>query len=179
MSNFALDVLPLELWLEIAKQSSNAWHGITTAIVYVGRYSLDPEVQHRMMDRFVDDNGFLPNGAKHGKHVIDAWPKSQYGRIMQEWYLNGKLHRNVDDQPASIWFRHGGTLALEEWWQHGKLHRIGDPAVKDYDEDGILQAASWHQRNNNNRPVTLFYCKDGTLEPTWREIWYREHRAPQ
>lgn len=37
----------------------------------------------------------------------------------------GELHRDDDDKPARIWDRN-----LQEWWINGRLHRDGDkPAV--------------------------------------------------
>ena len=40
----------------------------------------------------------------------------------QEWYLNGKLHR--EDGPAVIY-----PNGRQEWWLNGKCHREDGPAV--------------------------------------------------
>jgi len=43
----------------------------------------------------------------------------------QEWWFNGKLHRDDQDQPAII-----KIDELQEWWLNGELHRDHNkPAV--------------------------------------------------
>ena len=105
------DILPREIWLEIAKVHPSAWISLSLVVPAVGAAARDPVKQRALMTRFTGPNGRLPNGQKHGKHKdVDA----------TSYYCNGKFHRD-EDKPA--WIYWDGTLC---WYQHGKLHRNND-----------------------------------------------------
>jgi len=77
----------------------------------------------------------------------------KYKNGTQEWYLNGKWHR--DDGPAVIWA--GGT---QEWYKNGKNHREDGPAV--IWADGTQH---WYKNDNWHRedgPAIIW--ADGTQE---------------
>jgi hypothetical protein len=78
-----------------------------------------------------------------------------YSDGRQEWYLNGKLHR--EDGPAII--HPDGT---QEWWLNGKLHREDGPAV--IDPDGTQY---WYLNGKSHR-------EDGptVIYPDGRQEWY-------
>jgi len=134
-SRDALDLLPFELSLQIAELSPATRLLLSCAIPSIGRYSLDPDVQYNLMNRFMNSKCLLPNGAKHGKHTELNY-RGPHGVLppyidyVQLWYRNGELHRNRD-QPAVMMYYTNGRLAQELWYQDGYLCRTGDlPIIK-------------------------------------------------
>lgn len=64
-----------------------------------------------------------------------------YGNRKQEWYKNGKIHRD-DDQPAII--HESGT---KEWYKYGERHR-------DNDQPAIITAngsKEWYKEGKHHR----------------------------
>jgi len=180
----ALDLLPYELWILIAEQTSEAWLQLSCTILAVGRYSLGIDVQTRMMNLFVNSEGYLPNGFKHGLHkrISDKLNIVLHSRT---WHYRGKLHRNEEDMPTGrMWVMSDFVtyLIVESWHQHGLLHRNEDqPAVVSYHKDGTIHIKHWYQNGKLHRdadqPATVSYRKDDTIRC---ELWYRhgkKHRS--
>ena len=133
------DILPREIWLEIAKVYPSAWISLSLVVSAVGAAARDPVKQSALMIHFTDSDGRLPNGERHGKHRCND---GTY------YYWKGKIHRD-NDKPAAIhrdgsryWYQHGefhrdgdqpAVICIDgtqKWYQHGNLHRDGDnPAI--------------------------------------------------
>ncbi len=173
----SLDVFPLEIWLLIAESSPAAWRQLTQVVRDVGLYSLDENVQCRMMNHFVDvDTNLLPNSARHGGPFLIG----DKGRT-EAWYVNDKLHRD-DDLPAlrqylstvpeefgDDWNCEGADdpILYETWYQYGQRHRDNDePAFRSYLEFGPVDREEWWQHDKLHRddgPATIDYHFDCNL----------------
>lgn len=77
-----------------------------------------------------------------------------------EWYLNGKLHR--DDGPA-IYSTHG----VKKWYKHGLIHREGGPAIEYVDVKYYLQNDKYHRIDG---PAVVYY--DGRKEWFLQDKYY-------
>ncbi len=177
----ALQVLPLELWVHMAMSGTpGVWLNLCRAVAPLGSWSLDPDVQLKMMDKFVrESNGTyrLPNGALHSYHDRPAekwyWPL----RIPPPdgTFSSEKWYQDLKAGPAEKGYWPDGILECEKWFQKGKLHRGDDqPAGKEYYKDGPLKFEAWYQHGKHHRdgdqPAEKKYYKDGTLES---EFWYQ------
>jgi hypothetical protein len=61
----------------------------------------------------------------------------------QEWYRDGKQHRDAD-LPAVLTFFSNGTISVQEWYRIGKLHRdAGQPARVWYRKCGAERTSEW------------------------------------
>jgi antitoxin component YwqK of YwqJK toxin-antitoxin module len=69
----------------------------------------------------------------------------------QEWYQNGKLHRD-NDLPAVIC-----SNGHQEWYRNGKLHRYNDlPArISSYGSQSWYRNGKLHR--GNNLPAVIFF----------------------
>jgi hypothetical protein len=80
----------------------------------------------------------------HNPHSIDDLPAVLLAGVTQEWYTEGKRHRD-GDLPAviyadgtQVWYKKGGLHrdgdlparifrnGDQEWWKEGRIHRDGD-----------------------------------------------------
>lgn len=61
--------------------------------------------------------------------------------IIEEWFIDGQLHRE-GDKPAYIEL-FDGTIMKMLWYQNGKLHRENGPAVRKY--KGIMFDEEWNE----------------------------------
>jgi len=148
----ALDILPIEVWLHIAEQRPSSWFVLCRVVLLLGRYSLDADVQRRLLIRWISSDGYLPNGMAHGKH---GKPTDYYGFrlgfdefVTTKWYHKGVLHQDDgDDLPAVEIRRENNILNYQEWRRNGKLYRVNPalPAVISYRQDGETQRESWYQ----------------------------------
>ncbi len=119
----ALQVLPVELWVQVAESGTpGVWLNLCCAVAPLGRWSLYQDIQLKMMDKFVNEsNGEyrLPNGKLHSYRNRSA--KKEYykdGTLWREyWYSFGEIHR--EPKAAVKEYYKDGTLSLEEWWQNG------------------------------------------------------------
>ena len=111
----ALQVFPLELWIQIAEFGTpKVWMNLCCTVTLLGRYSLDPRVQLKMMNKFASEKCYLPNGIKHSYRDRPVQEYGSDGTLRCEiWCKNGKRHRG-GDQPAGKWYHKGGTLCDEE-----------------------------------------------------------------
>ena len=64
----------------------------------------------------------------------------------QEWYLNGKRHR--EDGPAHIYYYESGAIRRQEWHVHGKYHREDGPALIEYCESGAIRSQVYCWKGN-------------------------------
>lgn len=120
----------------------------------------------------------------HGrKHRLDGPARVSRGKRRQEWWVNGRLHRE-NDLPAYI------DDNLKCWYENGKLHRTDAPA---YIRDGDIKLASitigrsqitaWYDRGRMHRvdgPAYLSISMDlwgafSERTEQWR-IYGRLHR---
>jgi hypothetical protein len=96
----------------------------------------------------------------HKPHSIDDLPviMNYYGE--QEWYKEGKLHRD-GDLPAII-----GSNGHQEWYKEGKTHRDGDLPAEIYADGTQL----WYKQGKLHRDGDLpaIIRSDGDQE------WYKE-----
>ena len=56
----------------------------------------------------------------------------------QEWYLNGKRHR--EDGPANIYYYESGAIWYQRWCVNGEYHREDGPAIIRYYESGAIKS---------------------------------------
>ena len=149
------DIMPREIWLEIAKVAPSAWTCLSLVVPAVGTAARDPAKQSALMTHFTDSDGRLPNGARHGKHRCND---GTY------YYWKGNIHRD-NDQPAAI-HRDGSRY----WYQHGEFHRDNDqPAV--IERDGTQM---WYQdgerHRDNDQPAVI---EKWVFEKKGTEKWYQ------
>ena len=171
----SLDILPAELWTCIAEQSPASWFALCCSVGWLGLYSLDPSVQQKLMDRWVDsETQRLPNDAKHGMHMEMSYYEN-YTSVV--WYRNGNKHRDERDLPAAINYRESGTVSDEAWYRNGVRHRErGDlPAVLSYCLDGTtVEFEAWYRNGKLHRdgdlPTAKTYYLDSILS---HEEWHR------
>ena len=175
----ATDILPVELWILIAEDNPTIWWQLVHAISCVGRYSLNETIQSRMVDRFVNSFGYLPNGDKHGCHtrkIGKKWIASE------KWYHRGKRHRD-GHLPALIKYDtkyefRNNAPNVQRWYQHGLLHRDNDlPAcVILWDFSGNrVSTEVWYQygrlHRNGDKPAKIQYSEEpGEI---WESRWYQ------
>ncbi len=159
----ALQLLPLEIWLVIAKQSREAWWRLSRVVPAIGRDSLKGSVQSQLRSHFD-----VPTAtAQNSNFVIHKWYNEK-----------GKLHRI--NKPAMIWFQKS-KIWREHWFKKDKRHRNNDePAVIYYnfcDEKRVMELETWYQddriHRDNDRPATRWYDSSGRLE---REMWYQNNK---
>lgn len=74
----------------------------------------------------------------------------------QEWYLNGKLHR--EDGPACIW-----PDGYQEWWLNGQLHREDGPARIGTDGTQV-----WYRNGQRHREDGPAYIQPDEYQEWWR-----------
>ncbi len=154
----ALHLLPLEVWVQLAGSgTSETWLNLCCAVAGVGKYSLNQDVQSKMMDKFVSKsaNGEyrLPNGELHSYHDRPAVKHYRLDGTLycERWFRNGKVYRK--EGPAEKIYYEDGTLWREYWYRHGVLHRGGDqPAGKWYRKGGTtLRCERWFQKGKLHR----------------------------
>jgi len=168
----ALQLLPLELWLLLAEHSPTIWRLLSQAVPCLGRYSLNADVQSRLMDRWVNSDGFLPNGARHGFHMSPA--SLCFGalesNIRESFYRNDKFHRDRDLPAVTHYRTTNGTICSMRWYWNGLLHRDGDqPAEKSYRADGTLECEKWYWNGEQRRaqrslPTINWYYSNGSIQ---------------
>lgn len=137
-----MTALPNELLLALAERGAAAWWALVRAAPAVGRYSLRPEVQERMKERFAShckdpdaDYWVLPSGTLHGPYV--SWHKGGAKRV-QCAYRNGEL-----DGLYLAW-REDGSLAKKIEYRCGvrrgvyiRMGESGGAGTGTY-ENGVL-----------------------------------------
>ena len=97
-------------------------------------------------------------------HSFDGQPALVVNGRHQEWYKDGKLHRE-DDLPAIM------NPYYQEWWINGKRHRDGNrPAIIDSDIQEWWKNGFLHREgdlpdfiNGNNRNNIRQWYNDGNL----------------
>ncbi len=167
---YLLIYIPLEIWLQIASTSPEAWRLFTQAIPMLGRYSLRPEVQIRMKNKFVkkfteyetkyDGGGtydyhkivkwLLPNRTIYREKKsawIEYYSSSNGGKKeYEEWYTSGSdLNHRGEDKPAYIsYYSESGKIEEEIWYKEGNYHRDGDkPYAIQYYPSGEKRRETW------------------------------------
>ena len=97
------------------------------------------------------------NGERHredGPAII--WDNGDY-----EYWFNGFLHREENDEPAVHW-----VTGHQEWWLHGARHREGgQPAI--VSNEGL----EWFvhgKRHREDGPAIEYIDNDGS----WYKAWY-------
>jgi hypothetical protein len=93
-------------------------------------------------------------------HSIDDLPAVITASGHQEWYKEGKLHRD-GDLPAVIYVN-----GSQEWYKEGELHRDGDlPAVI---RANVTQV--WYKEGKRHRDGDL----PAVIAPDGHQYWYKE-----
>lgn len=65
-------------------------------------------------------------------------PYQRYKSI-SNWYVNGVLHRDVDE-PSTFQFESDGTIKYQTYYKHGAIHRDFGPAHYHYSADFCVYA---------------------------------------
>jgi hypothetical protein len=90
---------------------------------------------------------------------------------VEEWYINGRLHRD-NDLPA---FK-GRNKQI--WYQHGKVHRVGKPAVLyEYEGANHTKREEWHvdgkcHKLDGPAILKIITSPDSQEEVDRAEYWY-------
>ena len=157
----ALNLLPLELWCEIAKFSPELLHSLCLAVPTLGRYSLLSDTQ-----RWIQ--GLLP--------VIDYYDQGHLRPSSHTWYFGGKIHRANDKPARLLYLRENGNILSERFYQNNMLHRDDDrPAKLTYWLNGSLASQEWYQdgtlkRADKAHPSKVCYRRNGSID---RKYWHR------
>ncbi len=168
-----LDLLPLELWCEIAKFSPELWHSLCLAVPPLGRYSLLTKTQRWIqglffVDEYYDQGRLLLKTrtwrVRHKIHRDNDQPallmyRKDSGKIFSKQYCqNDTLHRN-DDQPALYTYWENGSLASEEWYQDGAFKRVNKARACKicYRPNGSIHRKFWHRSDNPTTHLELRY----------------------
>lgn len=92
-------------------------------------------------------------------------------KVLEEWYLNGKLHRI--DGPARQTWRDSGFKTEASWYYQGKLHRKGGPAQELRDDKS--HEYNWYindQRHRVDGPAQIRMSLTHKYN-TYTEKWYK------
>ena len=157
----ALDLLPLELWCEIAKFSPELWHSLCLAVLPLGRHSLLTRTQ-----RWIQDLFFVNGYYDQGRSLLKS----------RTWRVGRKIHRD-NDQPAVLLYRKdNGKIFSKQYYQNGILHRDDDlPAFCRYWDNGSLAMEAWYrdgalQRVNKAHACKIYYHSNGSIT---KKCWHR------
>ncbi len=176
--------LPLEIWILIAEVGPWAWRLLTLAIPNVGRYSLNKNVQRKMMKMFTHlgiHNGLdyyinyykLPNKDSHredGPAIIIKLKHSDSLRL-QEWFYMGKRQRFpfTNDKPSVIYYygSKDGLKVNEIFHKNGVIHRENEPAYIKYSTDGKVREQGWFKYGKKCKEIE--YEEDGFKEKLYKD----------
>jgi len=95
----------------------------------------------------------------------------------QQYYVNDKKHRPIEDGPASINYNKHGNKTGESYKLHGKKHNIDKPAVIWYYAEGNISYEVYavnHQIHRLNGPACIEYYKNGQIR--YEEYWVKDIR---
>ena len=95
----------------------------TSEAIRIEEWWMEERFWHRNEDQKVYPRS-MPDYTTPQFHSFRDLPAIVEDQDKQQWYQNGKRHRD-NDQPAVIWYAEG-TRAIEEWWRHGRRHRDND-----------------------------------------------------
>jgi antitoxin component YwqK of YwqJK toxin-antitoxin module len=69
---------------------------------------------------------------------------------LEEYYFEGKSHRDSDD-PSEIWYYRNGNVRGEVWRKEGLRHRLDGPACVSYYESGGVRQEVYYYENKKHR----------------------------
>lgn len=109
---------------------------------------------------FISEKRWYQNGKLHRPSEEEDLPASvlyniNTTKIQENWYYEGKRHRD-GDKPALIIRHQNNNIGRLEWYQNGTLHRDGDlPASISQNENGIVIRQQWYRKNIPYNPPSL------------------------
>lgn len=178
----AADLLPLELWREIALKDVEVWYALIRTIrgIYYSKDRSDLKevgltvkrisayglhtVQYLLHDELHRDPGEGP-AATYDKISGGPDPYHYY------YYRKGLLHRDPKEGPAHYEVMSGGGEYVKYYWR-GMLHR--DPKEGPARIFGRQMGYYWYDRLHRDP-------KDGPAHINWDgtvEYWVNGHRVP-
>ena len=126
--------------------------------------------QHPLFAWFLNPDALNPQkqalyNMKGELHCTDG-PAVIYTNGDEEWYYDGKLHREDPDLPA---VRRKTYVA---WYWHGQRHRSGGPACIEI-RDGVIRQ-TWYNHGTIHREDGPAKIEHHVADKTSIDSWYQE-----